>query len=75
MYFTLAASISAVLVQLTIHDTADSLRAVCGDHAGCALKRGNFCEVHVMRPQIGYPQDFVVIGHEFWHCWFEDFHG
>ena len=66
-------AIAALLVQLVLHDTPQSIIAECGA-IGCARKYGNVCEVHVMRPQIGYPQDFAVIGHEFWHCWFGEFH-
>ena len=42
--------------------------------AGCAVPNGNKCDIHVARPQIGYSSDFEVIGHEFWHCRFPNFH-
>lgn len=63
-----------MLVQLTAHESIQSLQAVCGPVAGCAIVNGQLCDVHVLEPQIGYPQDFTVIGHEFWHCWHGSFH-
>lgn len=42
--------------------------------AGCAVKDGNKCNVYIMAPQLGYSQDFEVIGHELWHCYVGSFH-
>lgn len=63
-----------LLVQLVTHDTPQDLSKVCGDVAGCAKVYGQVCEVHVLPPAIGYPQDYEVIGHEFWHCYHGGFH-
>ena len=54
-------------------DACEKLGA--GRAPGCAVVRGNHCEVHVSRPQAGYARDFIVIGEEFWHCRYPHFHG
>ena len=61
-------------MQLVTHDTQADLSEVCGNVAGCAKVNGQVCEVHVLPPGIGYSQDYEVIGHEFWHCYYGDFH-
>ena len=73
-------SITPLLITLYLYpgpiDVIKACQALGVDHqvAGCAVSKGNQCDVHVARPQIGYRADFEIIGHEFWHCKFPDFH-
>lgn len=76
----MGASITPLLVVLYLYPGPVEVIAACKALgmqeavAGCAMSNGRRCEVHVSRPQIGYARDFEVIGHEFWHCKFPDFH-
>lgn len=63
-------------IQLQLYDAPEALWAACGRKvAGCATVEGHVCTVHVLRPAIGRHDDFTVIGHEFWHCYFGGYHG
>ena len=65
-------------VFLTVHtyDDPEEVARVCKipTALGCSVSRGNACTMHVLQPQIGRDIDFVVAGHELWHCMIGDFH-
>jgi len=64
------------LIELYVHDDMSTLSAVCQSNSviGCAEPKADKCTAHILRPGIGFPQDFYLIGHELWHCWFPGFH-
>ena len=53
-----------------VHD-ANRIEAMCGTHAGCAVIRGNECELIVPKPK-DYLDHFgmEILGHELWHCFY-----
>jgi len=73
--------ITPLLITLFLYPGPEDVVAACHNLgieqavAGCAVKRGNTCEVHVARLPLDYKaRDFEVMGHEFYHCRFPDFH-
>lgn len=73
-------TIIPILLMVYVYDTQEDLTQAClmlgtdKPAAACTVSNGNHCQMHILKPQIGYEEDFVVIGHEFWHCPYPEFH-
>jgi len=71
-----------ILVVLYLHEGPAQVIAACnalgidGPVAGCAVPKGTTCEIHVTQPSPGPQFDWglTVIGHEYFHCVYKDFH-
>ena len=73
-------TIIPILLMVYVYDTPQELTQACAalgisePTIACAVPTGNKCQMHIMKPQIGFAEDFYVIGHEFWHCPYPEFH-